>query len=167
MTPDQQVAITLGIIAAVAALLVGIITAVAALFGAALGLFATWLVWRLQRDADKADRVATLQRENLLRLQDLVLEYFVVTSKWLDAGRPGDERAESLFRVRIALDNCRSRSSDEKLRGLIDTLVRVEVDKKVTDPEVLAVAYVGPCRPVRDRIDELLHGAPDQTVPKP
>jgi hypothetical protein len=166
MTPDQQVALNVGIIAAVAALLVGIITAFAALFGAALGLFGTWLVWRLQRGADQADRIENFRRENLLRLLELLQEYFIVTSKWLAAGRPGDESAEPFYRVRASIDDCRIRSKDEKVRGLIRTLVLVEADKKTTDITTLAPIYVAPCKPLRDRIDELLHGAADQPVPK-
>ncbi len=157
MTPEQQVALTVGIIAAVAALLVGILTALAALFGAAIGLFGTLVVWKLQRRAEKADRSESFQRENLLRLLDLLQEYFIVTSKWLVAGRPGDFVAEPFYRVRISIDDCRARSTDEKLRSLLAAFVLIRVDKATTDYETLGLAYIGPCKPVRDRVDELLH----------
>lgn len=146
MTPDAQVA-----------LIVGIIAAIAALVGAAIGLFGTLLVWKLQREAEKADRTENVERENLLSLLDLLQDYYIVASKWLVAGRPGNFDAEPFFRVRISIDDCRIRSTDEKLRGLLDVLTRISVDKATTDYEILATAYVGPCKPVRDRIDELLH----------
>jgi hypothetical protein len=145
MTPDAQVALTVGIIAGVAAL-----------GGAAIGLFGTLIVWKLQRAAEKADRVENFQRENLLRLQDLLQDYFAATAKWIASGRHAD-LAEPWYRTRIAIDDCRARSSDSALRALLKTLSEAEPPKNPPlDNEALMRIYIAPCTPVRDRIDALL-----------
>jgi len=133
-----------------------VLAVVGTLGGTALGLFGSLLVWKLQRGAEKADRIENFQRENLLQLQDVLQEYYIATSKWIAAGQPR-ELAEPFYRVRVSILNCRSRSTDAELRTRLDTLVRAEPPAgEALDLQDLSNIYIGPIKPVRDRTDELL-----------
>src|ERR1700680_4202336 len=131
-----------------------VLAVVGTLSGTALGLLGTLLVWHLRRQAEKADRAENFQRENLLALQDLLEEYYGAVVKWINAGRPAVESEPD--RLKLSLLTRRSRVTDTELRARIDALVGANAPATQTDQKALVLAYVGPAKPVHDRIDELL-----------